>query len=108
MAMPWPLGEIEARWEEHRRQRNAEKRSEEWDRCVWRKPCYTRPKFCSRQARVFWLEHLLRVSFPWASADVQNDERRPVWEDERLQERHAAMLLETNVEIRREMQVQFA
>jgi hypothetical protein len=56
------------------------------------------------------LEHPLRVSFPSVSADVQNDERRLVWEDERLEERLeerlAAMRLGMNVEIRREMRVQ--
>jgi hypothetical protein len=66
-----------------------------------------RPKFCCQAERVFLLEHPLRVSFPWVSADVQNDEWcLPAWEDERLLERHAAMRLETNVEIRREMRVQ--
>ena len=67
-----------------------------------------RPKFCCQAVRVFLLEHPLRVSFPWVLADVQNDERHLAWEDERLLERHAAMRVETNVEIRREMQVQFA
>ena len=63
-----------------------------------------RPKFCCQAVRVFLLEHPLRVSFPWVSADVQNDECRQVWEDERLLERHVEM----NVEIRLEMRVQFA
>ena len=63
-----------------------------------------RPKFCCQAVRVFLLEHPLRVSFLSVLADVQNDECRPVWEDERLRERHVVM----NVEIRLEMQVQFA
>src|SRR5271168_1801645 len=69
-----------------------------------------RPKFCCQPAvRVFLLEHPLRVSFPWVSADEQIDEWcLPVWEDERLLERNAVMRLEMSVEIRREMRVQFA
>ena len=55
------------------------------------------------------LEHPLRVSFSWASADVQSDQWcLPVLENERLQERLAAMRLEMSVEIRREMRVQSA
>ena len=50
------------------------------------------------------LEHPLRVSFRWVSADVQNDECHLVWEDERLLGRHVEM----NVEIRLEMRMQFA
>ena len=68
-----------------------------------------RPKFCCQAVRVFSLEHPLRVSFPWVSADEQIDEWcLPVWEDERLLERNAVMRLEMSVEIRREMRVQFA